>query len=228
MINILVPIKEISGHYEIMLSTVKKYIGLENVNYVELFDEFEGESFAHKINRGILKTEGDIVILHTDMCVLEEWFKVLLVYVNTDRIGILGSKMMFASNPKVIQHFGGAITYNGDAVHPHRGVIDTGHYDYCNPVPFVTFGGCYIKRLAIDEVGYLDEAIQPWGGEDIDYCLRAAKQGFLVICTPATLWHDESKDAKTLPELDKIIKRNMDYVRKKHKLEIYNDIPKWV
>jgi len=228
-ISILVPIKERSSHYNVLYATVHKYIlDVErDVEFIELFDEFEGESFAHKINRGMLKTEGDIVILHTDMYVLEDWWKGLFIYVEFGSGGIYGSKMVFANNPKIIQHFGGHITYDGDAIHPERGLVDMGQFDVAREVPFVTFGGCCIKRIVIDKVGYLDEAIYPWGYEDVDYCLRARKEGFKVVCTPATLWHSESKDAKTLESFDEIIKRNREYVMRKHNIKVEGGVPQW-
>ena len=42
-------------------------------------------------------------------------------------------------------------------------------------------GYCFcIKREVINEIGYYDEIFSPGYGEDVDYCLRAKKAGFLI------------------------------------------------
>ena len=37
-----------------------------------------------------------------------------------------------------------------------------------------------IKKEVIDKIGYYNEIFSPGYGEDIDYCLRAKKEGFLI------------------------------------------------
>lgn len=215
--------------FSVIRQTINKYIlDMEGDDVVVdyLYNKFDGESFASKINRGMYGNTNDIVILHTDMVVLKDWFRSLKSF--TFNSGVYGSKMVFSANPKVLQHFGGHITADADAIHPERGLVDMGQFEMSRDVPFVTFGGCWISRKVIDKVGYLDEAITPWGFEDVDYCLRAKREGFPVICTPALLWHDESRDAKTLTDLDGIIKRNRDYVMKKHNVKVLDGVPKWV
>lgn len=46
--------------------------------------------------------------------------------------------------------------------------------------PFVAFVFVYIKRAVIDAIGYLDERFEGYGCEDLDYCYRARKAGFIV------------------------------------------------
>jgi len=230
MVKILIPVLDTSTEIETVKKSIEENIlaKADDVKVEYLYNDTEDESFSSKINRGMIGNDDDIVILHADMTVLPLWWTDLLFYVQDTSVGVLGSKMVFTSNPNIIQHFGGGITSEADAIHPHRGLIDGGDYNYCATVPFVTFGGVYIKRKVIDKVGYLDEAIYPWGFEDVDYCLRVRKEGWKVICTPATLWHDETRDAKTLPEFKEIIERNMEYVRMKHKLNKLSGVPAWV
>jgi len=58
-------------------------------------------------------------------------------------------------------------------------------------------GACQlIRRKAIEEVGYLDEAMF-YGPEDVDYCLRLQKAGWKVIYNPqAVVIHKEQRITK--------------------------------
>ena len=225
MVDILLPVKKNDDSCkEFLDSYVRAGFELEGLKVLE--DVEEGESFAHKVNRGILETKCDIVILHNDMIVNSIWWFTLLVYVNDIKAGIYGSKLVFPNG--IVRHFGGHINCKGEGVHPERGLLDMGQFSECKEVPFVTFGGCYIKREVINKVGYLDEAIKPWGYEDMDYGLRAIKEGFRIVCTPAVLVHKESQVAKTLPDLEGILKRNKEYVMRKHGLKVFEGVPEWI
>jgi len=51
--------------------------------------------------------------------------------------------------------------------------------------------GCtmLIKRKVIDNIGLFDEGFSPIYGEDLDYCLRAKKAGFLVTYHPSAIFY---------------------------------------
>jgi hypothetical protein len=55
---------------------------------------------------------------------------------------------------------------------------------------FVGFVFIYIKREVIDKVGYLDERFTGYGMEDIDYCYRVRKAGFMIgVARDITIEH---------------------------------------
>ena len=56
----------------------------------------------------------------------------------------------------------------------------------------VTFAAAYITRECWDDLGGLDEAMFPFGYEDVDFCLRARKRGWKVYyCAECRLIHKE-------------------------------------
>jgi GT2 family glycosyltransferase len=78
-----------------------------------------------------------------------------------------------------------------------------------------------VRRALLDEIGVLDEAYSPGGGEDIDLCVRAKRAGWacrLVEPTQFTqgtnvssfpIWHKDNRTFREIPEYTKhIVKRN--------------------
>ena len=67
------------------------------------------------------------------------------------------------------------------------GYHDQSHEDYQT--------GCalLIRREAIEKIGLLDESYLAYF-EDVDFCLRAKKSGFKVVCVQKTkIWHKVSR-----------------------------------
>lgn len=53
----------------------------------------------------------------------------------------------------------------------------------------------YIKRELIDKIGFLDEQFNLFGGDDLDYCIRAQKAGYKLAVTPRTkVQHEASPE----------------------------------
>lgn len=49
-----------------------------------------------------------------------------------------------------------------------------------NVLDFVGFVFVYIRREVIEKIGYLDERFEGYGWEDLDYCFRARRAGFMI------------------------------------------------
>lgn len=73
-----------------------------------------------------------------------------------------------------------------------HGEIDVGQYDA--PMECVT-GGCVLVRTTIfHELGGFDTVFDPYGPEDLDFSLRAAKAGYRSLYEPrALIWHDPTQ-----------------------------------
>jgi GT2 family glycosyltransferase len=167
------------------------------------------------------QTNDDIIILHADMTPLEgdaqtnNWYHELCNYAKKyPEAGMLGCKLLYPAKNEdgkfIIQHAGGKINEDGTADHFGSGLrmedkqfwkspeIDEGQYDKVREVAWCTFGGLYIRREVLDEVGDFDPTFEYTYERDVDYCMETRKAGWKIYMTPATLLHWESKDNKRI------------------------------
>jgi len=88
---------------------------------------------------------------------------------------------------------------------------------------FAVFFCAMIDRRVVDKIGYLDEIFSPGSGEDVDYCVRAFRAGYLTVGVPVGQTPDRSEGMPVgpfpfyhrgeitvweLPDWDAIYKRN--------------------
>jgi GT2 family glycosyltransferase len=168
----------------------------------------------------------DIIILHADMSPMPEdtnnlWLDQLIAYVNQfPEAGIFGTTLLYPAKNKdsgnyYIQHAGGQFK-NGEAIHIGGGLElssgqtvrtleeDSGQFDgKIREVPWVTFGGIYIRRSLLRDCGNFDPSYYWTYYRDVDYCITARSRGWKVYQTPAKLLHFEGKDNKQIQASDK-------------------------
>lgn len=166
----------------------------------------------------------DIIILHADMLPLPEdvnnsWYYKLCDYAKQfPEAGILGTTLLYPAkdnnNNYYIQHAGGQFK-NGEAIHFGGGLelnssraskqleTDKGQYDKkIREVSWVTFGGIYLRRATITDVGNFDPSYYWTYYRDVDYCITARKLGWKIYQTPVKLLHFEGKDNKRIQASD--------------------------
>jgi GT2 family glycosyltransferase len=110
--------------------------------------------------------------------------------------GCVGAKLYYPND--TIQHAGVIIGLGGVAGHSHK-MFGREESGYCGRlmvaqnVSAVT-AACLIVRKAIyDEVGGLDEENLKVAFNDVDFCLKVVKAGYMNVWTPfAELYHHES------------------------------------
>lgn len=106
------------------------------------------------------------------------------------RAGVVGPKIFYYDSPNVIWSAGGKVIAPLGLVH-HIGLRkpDSGRYDSVREVDYLT-GCCVLFRAeALRAVGLLDTSYTIYG-EDVDWCLRARRQGWKSVLVPeAHLWH---------------------------------------
>jgi len=176
----------------------------------------------------------DIIIFHADMSAPEgqeptKWYYDLLSYVKRfPKAGIFGCKLLYpATNDDGnfwVQSAGGFINENGLPEHYGSGLVienstfwkegetDLGQYDSIREVAWTTFGGCYIRREVLDDVGDFPAIYEHTYNRDVDYCLRARENGWKIYQVPSTIIHWESRDNKRTmsPEHRQMEQRNRD------------------
>ncbi len=167
----------------------------------------------------------DIIILHADMLPLPEdtknyWYKELCSYADRfPEAGIFGTTLLYPAKDEqgnyYIQHAGGKF-HNGEAIHFGGGLelfsgsasreleTDKGQFDRkLREVAWVTFGGIYLRRSLISDVGNFDPSYHWTYYRDVDYCLSARKLGWKIYQTPVKLLHYEGKDNKRIQQQDR-------------------------
>jgi len=113
------------------------------------------------------------------------------------KIGIVGSKLLYYDNPKVIQGIGGM--YNKwFAVTKHLGVFeeDKGQYDnegVLDRIDYIIGASMLVSRNFIKEVGLMCEDYFLYF-EELDWTLRGKQKGYeLGYCWESKVYHKEGK-----------------------------------
>ena len=159
----------------------------------------------------------DIFIFHADMEPFpgqEAWWKRLDSYVTRfPEAGILGCKLLYPARDENENYYvecAGGKFENGKPDHFGSGIdienktafktpeSDTGQYDCVREVAWNTFGGIYIRRQVLDEIGDFDPQYEWSYNRDVDYCLRTREKGWKIYQIPVPLLHYQSKDVKRI------------------------------
>jgi GT2 family glycosyltransferase len=162
----------------------------------------------------------DIFILHADMYPHEDnWLEKVLDYVNKyPEAGIFGCLLLYPVRVKqqyIIQSAGGKFSHDGTPEHFGSGFIvenntkfkehielDEGQYDSVREVAWTTFGGCYIRRRVIQDVGGFSPDYEWTYNRDVDFCLTARQKNYKIYQIPVRLLHHESRDNKRIKAQD--------------------------
>jgi GT2 family glycosyltransferase len=214
---------------------LKENLGWE-IDYI--FEEDIGRIGSDLMYQKLWKQcpDDDIVILHSDMeSINENWLTDLLTYVNKyPEVGMFGCKLLYPivtdDNKRYIQCAGGRFK---DGVPDHFGSgvniftgqrfkeleIDEGQYNKVREVAWTTFGGVYIRRQLLEDVGNFDPSFEWTYNRDVDYCLSAREKGWKIYQTPVELLHFEAKDNKRMrsnnAELNAKEQRNLERLKEK-------------
>ncbi len=160
---------------------------------VHVITNAENLGFPRAANQGIREARGlYLCLLNNDVVLLEGWLEPLLESLDRDpEVGIAGPKQV---NPeRTIWHAGTAFGdskssgYSRQPLHIYLGYPEDDpavNVERCYPA--MNFGCCLIRAGLFDEVGLLDEEtfVFPGSYEDVDWCLRARKKGYLCVYRP--------------------------------------------
>ena len=185
---------------------------------------YKGEFNYSKINNwAVRQCKGEyIVLLNNDTEIITpNWLENMLMYAQRDDVGAVGAKLYFPDGR--IQHAGVVIKMGNDriAAHayygaPHDYIGYMGRLCYAQDFSAVTAACLMIQKRKCDEVKGLDEDFAV-AYNDIDFCLKLRKKGYLNIFTPfAEVYHYESasRGYETGEKLERF-KREVSYFREK-------------
>lgn len=189
----------------------------------------------------------DVFIMHADMSLYDlDWKERLETYVEQyPEAGIFGTTLLYPAKHQdkyIIQHAGGIITENGEAIHIGGGVdlstnkakdnivLDEGQFDNkVFEVSWVTFGGVYIRRSLLNKLPKFDRDYVWTYYRDVDYCFKARELGSRIYQLPIKFLHYEGMDNKKIiqnnPALMEKINFNYSVFNRKWKhTELFNSL----
>jgi len=168
-------------------------------------------NYSRLNNEAVKSATGDyLMLLNNDIEVITpEWIEEMLMYAQRDDVGAVGAMLYYPDD--TIQHAGVVLKLGADRVAGHvfykepRGAIGyMGRLCYSQDMSAVTAACLLIKKSIYEEVAGFDEDLAV-AYNDIDFCLKVRKAGYLNVWTPyAELYHYESKSRGSDKDEDKI------------------------
>ncbi len=182
--------KEIMQFYQILAQK------LPNVKLLRYSGEF---NFSAINNMGVKNANGEhILMLNNDVEMISDGFiKEMLSYSQRKEVGAVGAKLFYPDN--TVQHAGVFIGLGGSAGHSHKGhsgadAGDMFRLSTTQNMCAVTGACLMVKKDLYIKAGGLDEKNFAVAYNDVDFCLKLYKNGFVNVMTPfATAYHHESK-----------------------------------
>jgi GT2 family glycosyltransferase len=159
----------------------------------------EKSNLSRAVNRGVAASgERYVLLLGNDMEVLEShWLKEMVCCFDYPDVGVVGAKLLHPN--RTIQHVGiiAGLRGNSDRDASAAYWFAGREEDFSGPMgrllvrqslSAVTGACMLVSRECLMRTGPFDETLSPAAAIDIDFCLRAAANGYRVVWTPfATL-----------------------------------------
>jgi GT2 family glycosyltransferase len=135
-------------------------------------------------------------------------------------IGMVGSKIVYYDNPRLLWYAGAVLDFNTPWQMHHRGLgqEDVGQYNDSEETGFVTGCSLLARREMLAEIGLLDEGYFLYF-EDSDLNIRAKKAGWKLFYSPASLVYHKvslSMGGSDSPLMRYYYSRNFLYFVNKH------------
>jgi GT2 family glycosyltransferase len=171
----------------------------ERFSDIELIRNDVNFGFAGGNNVGIshaLTQGADYVwLLNNDTVVAPDALSALVhVAEGDDRVGMVGSKIVYDDNPKLIWYAGAMLNPVCPYRPAHRGLReqDLGQYDVSEETGYVTGCSLLARCEMIGNIGLLDDRLFLYF-EDVDWNVRACHAGWRLVYAPASfVRHKES------------------------------------
>ena len=168
-----------------------------------------GFNYSAIINFGVRSVDGDFVVqLNNDTELLTgNWLEKMIGFCQREDVGACGVRLFYPDD--TIQHAGIIVGALQVAAHVFRGLRrgDIGYFgreDLIQNMNAVTAACIMTRREIYEKVGFMNEDFAV-AFNDIDFCLRIRKAGYLIVFDPyVELTHYESKSRGNDMDPDKI------------------------
>jgi hypothetical protein len=166
----------------------------ENFPTVRVIENGRNLGFSEGNNVAIRQARGEIVVLlNNDTKVNKDWLRYIAKAAEDERVGIIGCKVCYMGT-NIIQDAGSFLNSWGLSFTPDAGCIDDENQSSVVEVDWVTGAALAIKKKVLKKIGLLDPRFSPSFYEDMDICIRAKKNGFIVVTTRgAKIFHYASR-----------------------------------
>lgn len=145
--------------------------------------------FAAGCNPGIRRALDDgcdyVLLLNNDCVVIDPGFLLRMVDLaeREPRCGIVGGKILFWPDTRVIWSTGGFIRFWGGETHIGHGEEDRGQYEQVARRSFISGALMLVKREVFERVGLLPEAYF-FGKEEWEFSVGALRAGYTLLYHP--------------------------------------------
>lgn len=184
----------------------------------------EGFNYSKLNNFGAIHAKGDFfVLLNNDIEILtRDWLEQMLANCQRKNVGIVGAKLYYPDD--TVQHAGIVVGIGGNA----RGIgsnmfvgLQRERSGYLHKASLqmnysaVTAACLMVKREIYEEVSGFEEELAV-AFNDVDFCLKVRKAGYLVVYLPhVEAYHYESKSRGAEDSKEKVdrFQREIEYMR---------------
>ncbi len=166
---------------------------------LKVFENEKNLGFSSTVNKGVSKTDSDIIILlNTDVCPQKGFLEPLLKNFEDDPSTSSGEPSVFAVGCLEKSIEGKDIVLRGRGIGKwEKGFLihRRGEVDKTNTL-WVSGGSGAFKKSIWDKLGGLNELYNPFYYEDIDLSYRALKSGYKIFFEPkSVVFHEHEKGA---------------------------------
>jgi hypothetical protein len=158
--------------------------------------------FSAAVNRGISETATELVaIVNNDVEPAAGWLERLAEALREPRVWFAAGKLMSAAQPGSLDGAYDELSRGACAWRAGHGRADGELWNRPAPIRFAPFTAALFRTDLFSKVGPLDERFESYL-EDVEFCLRAARQGLSGMYVPAAVavhqgsatlgrWHPE-------------------------------------
>lgn len=175
-----------------MLDMLENFVKNNKDRNIKLINNKENLGFVKTVNLGMKNSNNDVVLLNSDTEVTKDWLiKLQNVAYSADNVATvtpLSNNATLASIPNFLED---NELPNYIKMEEYAKYIEENSYNF-NPELTTAHGFCmYIKRSAIDKVGYFDEELFEKGyGEENDFSYRCINNGLVnLLCDNTFIYH---------------------------------------
>jgi len=163
--------------------------------------------FSAGMNIGIKESNGDLILIYNNDAIAHptSLSKMVKTILSNDKIGIVGGLILYYGPNDVIGSLGGKI----DTV---TGIIwAEGHGQklatkcqleekLITDLDYVSGCVLLVRKEVIKKIGLFDEEVLSWTAQDLDWCFKARRTGFVCVLNPtAIIWHIGSFSSRRMP-----------------------------
>ncbi|MBR3214728.1 MAG: glycosyltransferase [Methanosphaera sp.] len=173
------------------------------------------QGFVKNVNKAFMNTSNDVVLLNSDTIVTPKWLQKLKYKAYTNhKIATVTAVSNNAGAFSVPQPEANDIP-DQFTINDMANIVEKASDDSIVQTPTANGFCMYIKKEAINDVGFFDEIYGMGYGEENDFCMRLLRKGWKHVIDPSVyIYHKRSVSFST--KKDKLIEKHSQILRMKY------------